>query len=79
LARANRSQSDINTLSNSAPVVGTINVKSIALSEGLLVSTLSKTVQKPSLLFKLPDEIKFEIARDYQRDDEKPGTFFTDV
>jgi hypothetical protein len=56
-------------------------IDSEAAPVGVLVATLKKISEKPSLFFsgKLPGSIDWIIARNYQRSDEKPATNWRDV
>jgi hypothetical protein len=66
------------------PVVGALveaAVVSVRMVPGPLVATLDKIAKKPHLFFEseLPAAVQWELANDYQRDDEKPGTFGMDI
>ncbi|QDW36945.1 hypothetical protein FFI89_007215 [Bradyrhizobium sp. KBS0727] len=52
-----------------------------AMPTSVLVSTLAKVSKDPSLLFgrEFPQPVEWEIANDYQRADERPGTHWRDV
>jgi hypothetical protein len=56
-------------------------MKSEKMRERVLAATLKKIAKGPALFFsgKLPAAAEWEIASDYQRGDEKPGTFCMDV
>ncbi len=56
-------------------------IESARMKEGVLVTTLDKVAKKPSLYFdgQLPAAVQWEIARDYRRGEERPGTFCMDV
>jgi hypothetical protein len=56
-------------------------IKSVQMTDGVLVSTLDKVAKNPSLFFEsqLPAAVQWEIAKDYQRGDEKPGAFGMDI
>jgi hypothetical protein len=66
------------------PVVGALveaAVVSVRMVPGPLAATLDKIAKKPHLFFEseLPAAVQWELANDYQRDDEKPGTFGMDI
>jgi hypothetical protein len=52
-----------------------------AMPERILLATLKRVAKKPSCFFsgELPAAVQWEIAADYRRGDEKPGTFGMDV
>ena len=56
-------------------------VISVRMRGGVLVSTLDKIRKDPSLFFnaRLPAAVQWEIAKNYQRDDERPGTCCMDI
>jgi hypothetical protein len=56
-------------------------VKSVLMKDGVLVATLGKVAKNPTLFFDshLPAAVRWEIANDYQRGDEQPGTFCMDI
>ena len=56
-------------------------IKSVQMRDGVLVTTLDKVAKNPSLFFdgQLPAAVQWEMANDYQRDDEQPGTFGMDI
>jgi len=50
------------------------------MRDSALASTLAKVAKDPSLFSdKLPAAVQWEIARDYARADEKPGTYCMDI
>jgi hypothetical protein len=56
-------------------------IMSVRMRDGVLVSTLDKVAKNPSLFFAgpLPAAVQWEIAKGYQRGDERPGTFSMDI
>jgi hypothetical protein len=56
-------------------------VLSDVMTEGKLVATLQRVAKDPDLFFsnELPAVVQWEIASDYQRDQEKPGRFSLDI
>jgi hypothetical protein len=56
-------------------------IMSVQMRDGVLVATLDKVARNPSLFFdsQLPAAVQWEIATDYQRGDERPGTFGMDI
>jgi hypothetical protein len=56
-------------------------IKSVQMSDGVLVSTLNKVAKNPTLFFEgqLPAAVQWEMAIDYQRGEERPGTFCLDI
>jgi hypothetical protein len=67
-----------------APVVSTLmiaGVESQQMSAGVLVATLHELAQSPPLSSagELPAAVQWELANDYQRDEEMPGTFAMDI
>jgi hypothetical protein len=56
-------------------------VMSEAMADRTILATLKRVAKDPSLFFsnELPAAVQWEIAFDYQRGDEKPGTFAMDV
>lgn len=56
-------------------------IESQVVRKGVLVSTLNKVARNPSSFFagNLPVEVQWEIACDYQRAQETPGTYCLDV
>lgn len=70
-------QEELNTIARALTEAAIVSMQ---MSDGVLVTTLDKVAENPSLLFgDLPAVAQWEIATDYQRADEKPGTFCTDV
>jgi hypothetical protein len=56
-------------------------IKSVQMTDGALVSTLDKVAKNPSLFFEsqLPAAVQWEIANDYRRGSEEPGTLGIDI
>jgi len=56
-------------------------IVSVQMSDGVIVATLDKVAKNPSGFFdnQLPAAVQWEIATDYQRGDEQPGTFSMDI
>jgi hypothetical protein len=56
-------------------------VKSEMMRDGVLASTLKTLAKQPSLFSsgEIPASVQWEIANDYRRVDEKPGTFCMDI
>jgi len=56
-------------------------IMSVRMKDGVLVSTLDKIAQDPSLFFDggLPAAVQWEVAKEYQRVDEQPSAFCMDV
>jgi hypothetical protein len=54
---------------------------SVRMRAGVLVSTLDKVAKDPFLFFdgQLPAAAQWEIAKNYQRGDERPGNFCMDI
>ena len=66
------------------PITGALTFAAAAseeLSDAGVIATLRKVSRNPSLLRlgQLPPEVEWDIARNYQRGDEKPGTHWPDV
>jgi hypothetical protein len=64
-----------------AAVLANAAVVNLEMKAGVLISTLQKVAKNPALFFEghLPAEVQWELSRDYQRENEKPGTFALDV
>jgi hypothetical protein len=56
-------------------------IMNVQMRDGVLVTTLDKVAKNPSLFFdsRLPAAVQWEMATDYQRSDEQPGTFGMDI
>jgi hypothetical protein len=56
-------------------------VRNVQMRDGPVVATLGKVANNPSLFFEheLPASVQWEMAIDYQRGDEKPGSFAMDI
>jgi hypothetical protein len=56
-------------------------IKSVQMKDGVLVTTLDKVAKNPLLFFgsQLPAAVQWQMATDYQRADEQPGTFGMDI
>jgi hypothetical protein len=54
---------------------------SVQMRAGVLVSTLDRVAKDPSLFFdgQLPAAVQWTIAKNYQRGDERPGSFCMDI
>jgi hypothetical protein len=56
-------------------------VISVRMKDGVVIATLNKIAKNPSVFFdgQPPGAVQWEMAKDYQRGDEKPGTFAMDI
>jgi hypothetical protein len=56
-------------------------VSCVGMKDGVLAATLKRVAEEPSLFFngQLPAEVQWQIATDYQRSDERSGTFAMDI
>ncbi len=55
-------------------------IVSESMNDGVLAATLGKVAKEPALFSgELPAAAQWEIATDYRRDDEEPGTYCMDV
>jgi hypothetical protein len=56
-------------------------IVSVRMKDGVIASTLNKVAKAPSLFFdnQLPAAVRWEIATNYQRGDEQPGTYSMDI
>jgi hypothetical protein len=66
------------------PITGALTFAAAAseeLSDAGVIATLRKVLRNPALfrLGQLPPEVEWDIACNYQRGDEKPGTHWPDV
>jgi hypothetical protein len=56
-------------------------ITSVRMKDAVVMATLQRVKKNPHLLFddQLPAAVQWELANDYQRDDEKPGKFGLDI